>query len=419
MSTRTSGRYKILFWGLMIIAQAGAFLIFKSLADLSQWWIQSDREFTMAVWYNRWALAIVMFSALAGCLYLWWRHRELASVPVCVLLVGLCLFNWYAGFLNPGLMFRAQQNPGEALFVSVDEAPRYLREMLYASYDREQFDSVDEISVIVLETDHGARAYTDYYLLQPHVVEGGIIDDEPVVMTYCGLTNMGIAYSPVIEGQALDLRAINQLRNNLLMVDSNTGEPIQQMWGTLERDGESGPAMQQWPTLRMPFGTFRQLYPEGQVYINGISQQSGNPLVQLFDYLIRDGVMVHALRKLQWQSDEPAFPTITEFDDSLPRKQLVYGLNIGDDAVAYTKRFVAEQGGLLNVAVGNQPLVIYYDADMDTLAAFYNSGDAPVGSVDLFGRSDRGNLSRVESLKSGIFWFIWYDFNRHTDLNRV
>jgi uncharacterized membrane protein len=77
----------------MIIAQAGAFLIFKSLADLSQWWIQSDREFTMAVWYNRWALAIVMFSALAGCLYLWWRHRELASVPVCVLLVGLCLFN--------------------------------------------------------------------------------------------------------------------------------------------------------------------------------------------------------------------------------------------------------------------------------------------------------------------------------------
>lgn len=419
MTANTSSQHKFLFWGLMIIAQVCAFFLFKDLADLSQWWIQSDREFTMAVWYNRWALAIVTLVALAGCIYLRWRHRELASTSVFVLLVGLCLFNWYAGFLNTGLMFRAQQYAGEAMFVSVDEAPQYLQELLHTSYEKDQFDSIDEISVVVLETDNGAHAYTDYYMLQPHVIDGGRINDETVIMTYCGLTNMGVAYSPVINGQTVDLRAISQLRNNLLMADSNTGEPIQQMWGTLERDGEHGPAMKQWPTLRMPFGTFRRLYPEGQVYINGIAQQSDNPLVRLFDYLIRDGMMLHAVRDLQWQSDEPAFPTITEFDERLPRKQLVYGLNIGDDAVAYTKEFVAGQGGLINVKIGDQPLVIYYDKQMDTLAAYYNSGELPVTSVDLFGHSDRGELGRVETLKSGIFWFIWYDFNKHTDVNRV
>ena len=41
------------FWLAMIVAQAAAFVIFKDLADISQWLVQSSREFTMTVWYNR------------------------------------------------------------------------------------------------------------------------------------------------------------------------------------------------------------------------------------------------------------------------------------------------------------------------------------------------------------------------------
>jgi len=128
---------------------------------------------------------------------------------------------------------------------------------------------------------------------------------------------------------------------------------------------------------------------------------------------------VHAVRTMQWQTDEPAFPTITEFDDRLPRKQLVYGLNVGDDHVAYTKEFVAKQGGLLNVVIGGQPVVMYYDSKFDSLVAYYNQSGQEVTSTDMFGRSDQGQLKRVETLKSGIFWFIWYDFYKQTDVNRV
>ncbi len=238
-------------------------------------------------------------------------------------------------------------------------------------------------------------------------------------MTYCGLTNMGIAYSPVIAGRELNLRAITQLRNNLVMLDTGTGEPIQQIWGTLEKDGEKGPAMRQWPTLRMPFASFRTLYPHGKVYVNGIKQQSDNVLVRLFDTFIRDGIMVHAVRTLQWQSDQPAFPTITEFDDRLPVKQLVYGINVGDDHVAYTKDFLIANGALLNVEIGGQALVIYYDAHYDSVVAFYNKSRDPVTRVDLFGQSDQGSLDRVETLKSSIFWFIWRDFFKHTAVNRL
>ncbi len=409
---------KSLFWGFMLIAQICAFILFKDLADISQWWVQSTREFTMGVWYLRWPLALITLAALTGSLLLWRSNKQIINKPLLSLLVFVCLFNWYSGFLNTKLMFRPKLGD-DAMFVSVKEAPKYMQEMLHASYDKDRFNNVDEINVMVLETDQGARAYTDYYMLQPHVADAGTINGEEVVMTYCGLTNMGIAYSPVIGDQPLNLRAMTQLRNNLVMVDSNTGEPIQQFWGTLERDGENGPAMKQWATIRMPFGSFRQLYPDGKVFINGIRQQSENTLVRAFDTAIRDGMMVHAVRTLQWQSDEPAFPTIKEFDNRLPRKQLVYGINIGNDYVAYTKQFIRDHGNLLNVQIGNRPVVIYYDEVYDSVAAYYNDGGHDVSTVDLFGQSDQGKLERVETMKNAVFWFIWFDFHKNTDVNRV
>ncbi|MFT7174376.1 MAG: hypothetical protein ACJAUG_000365 [Halioglobus sp.] len=402
----------------MVIAQVGAFLIFKDLADISQWLIQSSRKFTMSVWYNRWAITIVTLVALGVSTVIWWQSQPVGRGAMIALVV-LCFFNLYAGMINTKLMFRPQMHGGQAKFVSVGDAPGYLSQMSHASYESEKYETPDEINVIVLETDEGAIAYTDYYLLQPHVVSAGLIDGEEVIMTYCGLTNMGVAYSPTIGEQKVDLRVMTQLRNNLVMLDMNSGEPIQQMWGAMEKDGEHGPSMKEWPTLRMPFGSFRKLYPNGRVYVNGIDQQSDNFLVRLFDYLVRDGMMLHAVRTLQWQSDKPAFPTVKEFDDRLPVKALVYGINVDDDHVAYTQEFVREQGGIINVSIGSRPIVIYSDSEYDSLVAFYNPSGSDVLKVDLFGESDKGVLQRVETLKSKIFWFIWRDFYKQTDLNRV
>lgn len=418
MHFNTTTRQAILFWTLMVIAQIGAFIIFKDLADISQWLVQSSREFTMGVWYNRWAITLVTLLALAGSIIIWRNYRT-TNRRVLGALVLFVLFNLYAGMINTKFMFRPQQHEGQAMFVSVEEAPIYLSAMSHASYESDQFNTPDEINVIVLETDEAAIAYTDYYLLQPHVVSAGSIGGEEVIMTYCGLTNLGVAYSPNIGEQQLDLRVMTQLRNNLVMLDMNSGEPVQQMWGSMEKDGEQGPSMKQWPTLRMPFGSFKALYPNGKVYVNGINQQSNNPFVRFFDYIVRDGMMLHAVRTLQWQSDKPAFPTIKEFDDRLPIKELVYGINVDGDHVAYTQEFVRNQGGVINVSIGGKPIVIYNDSEYDSLVAFYNPSDQLVTKVDLFGNSDAGKLERVETLKSKIFWFIWRDFYKHTDLNRV
>jgi len=408
---------RIVFWVLLTVSLGLNFIIFKDLADISQWLVQSSRDFTMSVWYNRHILAVFAVGSLLGAWVLWLGSRALCRKWVLVSLTFVALFSFFSGYINPHLMFRSQQHTAEFVPVS-DARPYFERTFDWARFGWQKHESVDDISVIVLETDDGAIAYSDYFILQPHVATGGSIDDEEVVMTYCGLTNMGIAYSPVIDDQPLELSVMTQLENNLVLWDHNSGEPIQQIWGTMEGAPEKG-KMKEWPTVRMPLASFEALYPDGKVFVNEIAGFSKNPLAAAWDRLTRHVMMYNGV-SLQWVGDDPAFPTIKEFDERLPRKSLVYGLNVDDDYVAYTKEFVIESGNIVNTTIGDRPVVIAYDEHYDSVAAFYNGTGEPVLAVNVVGElADGRTLERVETLKSEIFWFIWANFFKDTGVNRA
>ena len=402
----------------MIIAQVGAFLIFKDLADISQWLVQSTRKFTMTIWYNRYLIGTVSIAAALVAVLVWWRDPSVCNAVLLGFLLFIFVFNYSSGMFNPKLMFRSQQHA--ARFVSVDEAPQYLqRSLKHAHFGPDSYRSVDDINVLVLETDTGAYAYSDYYLLQPHVVKGDTIDGEEVIMTYCGLTNLGIAYSPAIDGQRLNLTVMTQLKNNLVLFDKNSGEAIQQLWGSMERHPDKG-NMREWPTIRMPFSSFKKLYPDGKVFVNEIPRFSENPVLAAWDRLVRHGMMLWGVG-LNWiDNEKPAFPTIEFKDRRLPMKELIYAISVGDDHVAYSKDFILAHGNTINVEIGGRPVVIDYDPELDSVAAFFNTSNAPVTDVDIFGQlSDGTRLPRVNTLKSRLFWFIFAEFYPQTDVNRI
>lgn len=407
----------VAFWALMACSLAVSFIVFKDLADISQWLVQSSREFTMAVWYNRHALAVTATGTLLGAWILWLRRRQVCPKRLLIGLSALSLFLFYSGYVNPKLMFRSQQH--DARFVPVAEARPYLeRSLPWARFGWQRYRSVDDISVIVLETDRGAIAYSDYFLLQPHVAAGGTVDGQPVVMTYCGLTNLAIAYSPVLDGEPLDLGVMTQLQNNLVMWDRNSGEPIQQILGRLEGAPEKG-RMKEWPTVRMPFGTFAELFPDGKVFVNEIPGFFENPILAVWDRLTRHVMMYNGV-SLQWAREAPAFPTIDEFDERLPRKARIYGVRIDGDAVAYTREFIIEHGNAVNTVIGGKPVVIAYDPEHDAVGAFYNHTGEPVRAVDILGRTADGEtLERIEGLHNEAFWFIWAHFHPGADVNRT
>ena len=409
---------KLFFWILMVIAQSSSFLIFKDLADISQWVVQSTREFTMIVWYNRHVIAAVGILTLLVATLLWWKDRALCHTYLFGFLVLFFCLNFYSGMINPKWMFRSQQH--QAMFVPVAEAPRYLERSLHvAHFGPDSYASVDHINMVVLETDNGAYAYSDYYMLQPHVVKGDTINGQEVIMTYCGLTNLGIAYSPVINGSPLDLTVMTQLKNNLVLFDKNSGEAIQQLWASKERD-PAGATMKEWPTIRMPFKAYKALYPDGKVYINEIADYSENPIIAAWDRLVRHKMMRWGVG-LNWiDNDKPAFPTIEFTDDRLPMKELVYTISINGDHVAYSRDFLMDRNNPVNVEIGGEQIVVSYDKEYDSVVAFFNDTDTDVSEVDMFGYvPGDGRLQRVNTLKSRLFWFIFVEFYPGTDVNRT
>ena len=101
-------------------------------------------------------------------------------------------------------------------------------------------------------------------------------------------------------------------------------------------------------------------------------------------------------------------------------KELIYSISIGDDHVVYSKDFIIEQGNNINVEIGGEPIVIDYDPEFDSVAAFFNTTDTDVTGIDIFGNTDTGvKLERVNTLKSRLFWFIFAEFYPDTDVNRV
>jgi hypothetical protein len=260
-----------------------------------------------------------------------------------------------------------------------------------------------------------ARAHPDYDLRRPHLAgnDDGL-DGENVVMTYCAMANLGIGYTPEIEGEKLELEVLAQHGNNLILRDNTTNEPIQHIYGQRERDGKSSPGMKPWPTFRMSFLGFQKAYPEGEVFLN---RPSTNPFLRLLD-MVTDLAFSIGINR-QHREQNPVMDNMSHTDDRLPTKTYVWGINIGDDAICYTQDFIVENGNLVNAMIGGRHVVIAWDPIHESLGAWYNDSGNPVTRIDIFGVSDQGQLTRVEALKPGLFWHVWVEFFRETDINRV
>jgi hypothetical protein len=110
---------------------------------------------------------------------------------------------------------------------------------------------------------------------------------------------------------------------------------------------------------------------------------------------------------------------MTHSDYRLPTKTYIWGINIGDDAVCFTRDFLVDQANLINTRIGERDIVVAWDPVYESVGAWYNDTGKPVEQIDFFGNTDQGKLNRVETLKPGMFWHVWVEFFQHTGVNRV
>ena len=392
--------WEVIYWAALVAGTYGAFVYFRDLGDITQVVMDVSRANMLQAIRNENKLIAL---GLAGTAIAVAAHYAGGAGPGWLTVTMVIVNGFMVGFpwvwLHVGL--RNQQN--SATYYSIEEAKAYLRP--------------DE-SVIVIENNGEARAHSDYHIKRPHLAgtpEG--LGGENVIMTYCCMTHLGHGFKPEINGEKLDLEVIAQHGNNLIMKDLASGEPIQQMYGTRECEGRYAEGMQEWPTFRMPFKAFAKAYPEGKVFLNKIPKFSKHPILFLFDHFVEIVFLWATVSHDRTHSI--LCDTVEHEDDRLHRKEYVWGFNVGTDSVAYTLDTIREHDDLINVKVGGRDVVVAYDPEFESVGIYYNDTGAPVSKVNFWGESDRGKLSRVETVKAASYWFVWVNYFPETDLNRL
>lgn len=392
---------EILHWTLLVTGIALSLRYFRDMGDITQAVFNVQRRNIIFAIRNEGRLIVVALACLAGAATLGIGFEAgIRAIWSSAFFLGAFLISWPWIWIHVGL--RNQQKT--ARYFPIAEARNFIR---------------PETSVFVVENNGEARAHTDFQMGRPHIAgtPEGLGGDE-IIMTYCSLAHLGQACKPEFDGKPVSLEVMGQHGNNLIFKDEASGEPIQQIYGTRECDGRwSETRMPEVPTFRMTFRGFQRAFPEGEVFLNPIVPFNKNPLLCFFDNLV-EAIFAWGLTP-HHETEALLFETMDHEDDRLPRKELVWGVSIDGDSAAFTEQFVRERGNLLNATVGGHKIVLVWDETCEALGAWYNTSEGDILSIDIHGKSDQGDLSRVEGLKAGLYWCVWINYFPESDLNRL
>jgi hypothetical protein len=310
----------------------------------------------------------------------------LASSYVVILLGTLFLTNYFV----PDIWLRGHHHT--AKFIPVSEADTLLDE---------------KADVFVIEIAGEARAYPRDWMMVPHIA-GDKIGGEDVVMTYCALSNLPLAFSSHLDDQEINLKVVSQVHNNLVMVNSRNGDLFQQITSTTP---DQQTILDPQAAQRMPWSSFKVLYPDGQVF----STVNAGGLLGLLDK-ITYALFVGGLQG-HYTDSTPMFPTLRMDDDRLPAQEQIWGINLGGEQVGFTQNFV-QQHPIYNTVIGDIPIVIAWFPEYETLGVFsreINGHVVEVREVDVYGSTNAGKLQRLPQYPY-VFWRVWSHWYPQTKL---
>ena len=368
-------------------------LIFLLSANLPGSFLGIPLSVQIEVW--RWAdLVPVLIVACLVCHVPVARGTETGQWLV-ITVAPLLFFSGYA--LNSDFLFRTRHIDLNTEFANVDDLSEF--DPLLADL---------ELVVLPLETQVVAFPTTP---LNPEILRFKSNDKE-FTYIYCGLSHLGLVIGSSGSVQPPQLSILSQEANNMIVRNRDTGGLVRQ----IEMDQFlSDSQLRMQPSIRMRYSNFKEAFPHGKVLLQrqrqGSMPEPGALVRVLLVWLSRERLMLNE----DPESDEFAFP-VTLDDTRLHAKVPVYGINLGGEHVAYTKKFLMEQGGRVNTRVGNRQIALVHHRRFDTVAAYYA---APSDlNIDIYGRSAASAFKRVESLKSEVPWGIWQHFF-DSDLNRI
>ncbi len=239
--------------------------------------------------------------------------------------------------------------------------------------DEPKFESVEQATewlidrepVVLFQLGDDVRAYPLRILTWHEIVNdeaGGI----PVAITFCPLCNSAIAFDRRLDGEVLRLGTSGLLRkSDLVMWDDKTESLWQQIDGLALVGDLAGRRLEFLPAAVVPWGDFRQQFPEGLVLSRdtGFAVQEArygqNPYV---GYDTRSGPVGSFFDG--------------ELDPRLPAMERVAAVTIGETDKAYPFSVLAEER-VVHDRLEGQDIAVFWGAE-DTASAL-SSGTLALG----------------------------------------
>ncbi|MFQ5838857.1 MAG: DUF3179 domain-containing protein [Thermoplasmata archaeon] len=264
------------------------------------------------------------------------------------------------------------------------------------------------------------RAYPQRILVW-HEIVNDTFGGEEVSVTYCPLTGSQIAFlGRSTDGSPLTFGTTGSLVNsNLLMYDRPTDSNWPQILGIAINGSQRGKPLREVPLVWTTWEKWRSKHPDTEVlttetgYIRNYSYDPyGSYVPNVGGYYLTDGLF---------------FPVLNT-SDRFPAKKVFFGLKLGTERLAIP---LAEfrSVNVRNVSLASTPLVLLYDAELDTIRAFKSQvqGEAltfglregrivdeetdsawsPEG-VAVEGAFQGTVLEQVNAFN--VMWFAWYAF---------
>ena len=164
-------------------------------------------------------------------------------------------------------------------------------------------DYLDDTDVVLGISINGqSRAYP-LRIMVIHEIVNDTLDGRPVLVTFCSECGTGIAFDPVVDGQAIEFGVSGMLyKRDLLMYDRNTETPS--LWvqalGEAVVGPKTGKLLNLLPVTQAQWGEWKATHPDTTV----LSKATGfnfhyNPYPDILDFLPAQilGVCLNAVKK--------------------------------------------------------------------------------------------------------------------------
>jgi hypothetical protein len=244
---------------------------------------------------------------------------------------------------------------------------------------------IDDELVLGIVHKGEARAYP-YRILIWHEIVNDVIQDAPIMVSYCPLCFTGVAFDSVIDGKRELFGVSGKLYNSeLVMYDQSTESYWPQSLGKAVVGERTGTIMKKIPLDVVRWGDWLKAHPDTKVLSldTGFSRSYGrNPYGSRNDYTdinFRLGV------------DNP--------DTRLPAQEIVYGVEVDGAFTAYPSS-IFKNKKVINDEIGGKEILIEFDDELNSPVVQTKNAD--------------GEYERIAH--EPIFWFAWSAFHPNTEI---